>query len=167
MNKKSIVSTRKVTVKVEVNQLYVDDKKMTNRFFFQIWYDDCFDHAFNFIGNSCLGLVKYGASDYLIWLKNGELRRTNLYTFMQLNNLDLSDISHDKFLDQLMLVKKVNINWLELKNNWLPKNKYFAKWLADHYTVNNKKIFYKEVEQSIKNCKDFYMELREHKIYLK
>jgi len=147
------INLKKAVVKAEVNQLYVDNKKMTNRFFFQIWHEDCFDHEFNFIGDSYFGIVKYDASDYLLWLKNGQLRRTNLLTFMRLNRLNIFDLDPDRI------------------ENWKRSNRYFARHLQLIDQKDNKEklpeIPRKEIEIMIKNCKDFYQEIKEYKIFLK
>jgi len=143
------INLQKVIVKAEVNQLFVDNKKMTNRFFFQIWHENCFNHEFNFIGDSYFGIVKYDASDYLLWLKNGELRRTNLYEFMRLNELHIYNLAQTKI------------------KNWQKQNRYFSYRLTEHYKKKIEEIPIKEVEKAIKNCQKFYNELRYHKIYLR
>lgn len=67
------------TVGVQINIVTVDGKKMTKSVFSQILYSPCFDSSGVFKGDEILGFVQLD-SRWLIWVKDGLLRKTELKT---------------------------------------------------------------------------------------
>jgi hypothetical protein len=68
------------TVGVQLNVITVDGKKMTKSVFSQIIKASCFDKEGFFKGDEVLGFVKQDTR-WLIWVKDGLLRKTELKHF--------------------------------------------------------------------------------------
>ncbi|MGE8425616.1 MAG: hypothetical protein ACN6PI_22465 [Sphingobacterium siyangense] len=67
-----------LSLNVTINQVSIGNKKLTKTIFNQIEFRDFFDENIDFIGDSIIGYVKDKDNRFLLWVKEGKLRKTNL-----------------------------------------------------------------------------------------
>ncbi|HAE66501.1 hypothetical protein [Sphingobacterium multivorum] len=109
------------SLNITINQVSIGNKKLTKTIFNQIEFRDPFDENIDFIGDSIIGYVKDKDSRFLLWVKEGKLRKTNLNKYYLLRydpgiskigetewflnkvsiKFDLEENYHNKFLECL------------------------------------------------------------------
>ena len=110
MNKKLEITTASVTIQL----VTVDGKKMTKAVFNQVQEENCLDKNLFFVGDTLLGFVKDGYK-WLLWVKNGELRRTNL-DFLE-SFLQYEDIGNLQYFQVRKILKFLGIEIFDKQTN--------------------------------------------------
>lgn len=78
INIKIMLDFTLLSLNVTINQVSIGNKKLTKTIFNQIEFRDFFDENIDFIGDSIIGYVKDKDNRFLLWVKEGKLRKTNL-----------------------------------------------------------------------------------------
>ena len=64
--------------KIEIKTVIIDSRKLNKSLFGQLGEYYCLDANLEFTGDEILGYVNHNRVKYLLWVKNGLLRKTNL-----------------------------------------------------------------------------------------
>ncbi len=78
INIKIMLDFTLLSLNVTINQVSIGNKKLTKTIFNQIEFRDFFDENIDFIGDAIIGYVKDKDNRFLLWVKEGKLRKTNL-----------------------------------------------------------------------------------------
>jgi hypothetical protein len=73
--------------RIEIRTITIDSKKLTKTLFSQIEQRSFFNRDLEFSGDHIYGYVMDKQNRYLLWLKDGHLRRTNLSPYYDLDDL--------------------------------------------------------------------------------
>lgn len=87
---------------VTIREVLIGNKKLTKSIFNQIESRGCFNNAIEFIGDDIIGYVKVLNDRYLLWTKDGKLRKSRLNDYYNLNE----DIERASIKKQLGFYKK-------------------------------------------------------------
>lgn len=114
-----------MTATVTIQLITVDGKKMTKSVFNQIQDDNCFDKNMNFTGDSFLGYI-IDSGKVLLWIKNGELRKTHLGFIERMAYLDFKEA---RVLDVSKICQLCNITYPDKNSQkvWSKLESYFDK----------------------------------------
>lgn len=66
------------THNIEIKTVIIDGRKLNKSLFGQLGEYYCLDANMEFTGDEILGYVNHNRVKYLLWVKNGLLRKTNL-----------------------------------------------------------------------------------------
>ena len=69
---------------VTIHEVLIGNKKLTKSVFNQIELESCFNEEIEFVGDGVIGYIKDKDSRYLLWIKEGKLRKTNLAPYYKL-----------------------------------------------------------------------------------
>ncbi len=134
------------TVGVQINIVTVDGKKMTKSVFSQILYSPCFGSSGIFKGDEILGFVQLD-SRWLIWVKDGLLRKTELKTLYYseyTSGYDLKNsLSVYDYLSIGKLSRRINFdNYFNLNEDDLHEVRSVLSVFKDNYIE-----FFKSLEK--------------------
>jgi hypothetical protein len=71
---------------VTIKEVSIGNKKLTKSIFNQIEPESCFDENLDFTGENIIGYVKDKNDRFLLWVKNGKLRRSKLTDYYKLRD---------------------------------------------------------------------------------
>jgi len=117
-----------MTATVTIQLVTVDGKRMTKAVFNQIQEENSFNSKFEFSGDSILGYV---VSNYkwLLWIKNGELRKTSLEFFQRIQEIDVNICRVYEVEDIFDYLKKQKDHFKSEKGDMVAKRYYPASEL--------------------------------------
>lgn len=69
---------------VTIHEVLIGNKKLIKSVFNQIELDSCFNEKIEFVGDAIIGYIKDKDLRYLLWVKDGKLRKTNLALYYKL-----------------------------------------------------------------------------------
>ncbi|SDD66864.1 hypothetical protein [Pedobacter soli] len=70
--------------KIEIKTVQIDGKKLTKSLFGQLGEYECLDANVEFTGDQILGYCNYNNTKYLLWIKGGLLKKTNLDSYRKI-----------------------------------------------------------------------------------
>ena len=135
-----------MTATVSIQLITVDGKKMTKSVFNQIQEENCFDTNFNFNADNFLGYVVDGAK-YLIFIKNGELRKCSLNLIIELSKYEIEE---DGYICDIMFF------------SGKLKNKIRQDWARRKFIDNEIEL----IEKNKKNANSFLQKLSNNQLYI-
>jgi hypothetical protein len=69
------------TPKIEIKTVTIDGRKLTKSIFSQLGDYYCLNENLEFTGDNIIGYVNHNNVKYLLWVKNGLLKKTNLDSY--------------------------------------------------------------------------------------
>ncbi|MGJ1366774.1 hypothetical protein [Sphingobacterium spiritivorum] len=92
---------------ITINQVSIGNKKLTKTIFNQIEEKGCFTRDLDFVGDTIIGYINDRNNRYLLWSKNGKLRRTNISLYYKLErDPSCAELHHVEWF-----LKKVGIKY--------------------------------------------------------
>lgn len=79
-----MVDYKLTQLNVTIREVAIGNKRLTKTIFNQIEFETCFNEDMDFVGESIIGYVKDNSERFLLWVKEGKLRRSNLTPYYKL-----------------------------------------------------------------------------------
>ncbi len=67
-----------------IKEVSIGSKKLTKSIFNQIEPESCFDENIDFVGENIIGYIKDKNDRFLLWVKDGKLRKSRLTNYYKL-----------------------------------------------------------------------------------
>ncbi|MGF7028263.1 hypothetical protein [Sphingobacterium multivorum] len=135
---------------ITINQMSIGNKKLTKTIFNQIEEENYFTRSLDFKGDAIIGYINDRNNRYLLWSKNGKLRKTNITLYYKLER----DPSYAELNRVEWFLKKVGIKYSVDQSD-----RYDIKI---HHVLENTQLYSELVDKA----DSFLQELTDKQIYL-